>query len=494
MQQTAPQQSIGSWIQTTDVRIWLIALILVTVVVLITLLNRPPDDVFCSLFDDYATTRNETHRVLMALGSKGLNDYRLQDGQIHVSEKKKAEYLAAINDQQALPQIYDTIQAEAPNPFLLRTQQQQQELNRKKKYVRNMVLRLPGVKEVLFEMDAHQSDSPFKPDRQSAALLITMQDGSVLSSQNVTTIQHIVCGSFATLKPTQIFVTDANTGISYHDLSDSQQSALIELVNWQTQRSHYYREQLQQLKTTYPGLQISVEVTSSAKEESIDEPTDKIAAAPSIEIQQPSPAQITLNSGGSVTNSASELAPPATSDPMISQASYEMPVLTDSSNLVDSSTARLTNPEIIKIEIRVPNELIADFPMEDETAASNEEKFEVLKSQIVSKIKTIIPSNLLTASPPIAIFPDLPADSTPDATAVYVANLLQTYWPVLTAMILGLIFVSLNRNPKPTQAASTPTAELTIHEEELQSQLSHLIDSDPEAAATVLKNWIRNAG
>ena len=480
MQQPATDRLFALWTQSSNARLGIVVVALVLIAILIALLNRPSDAVLCRLFDDYETTRNETSNALMALGSSGLDEYRIVDGQICVAETLKAKYLSVIKDADALPQIYQIPEETQVNPFMLGRQQKLQELNRKKQYVRNMVLRLPAVSEVLFEMDLRESGSPFKPDQQSAALMVSMQQGTVLTANHVRTIQGIVCGSFAGLTPTQVLVTDANTGFSYHDLADNNQLELIELVSWKQERTQFYLHKLQELKNSFPNLEINVEIHRRDSESPQPPKRDKITRH-SIDRKT---ARIAVNVGGSIDEQSEFTV--AHADSGVVRASHESTAFTP------SHTTSNVRSEIIKIEIRVPTELISGFKPKNEKA-SDTEKFESLKANIVAAIKDIIPADLLAASPPISIYAKLPQDQGLDARMVYVVKMLQIYWPVLAVVALGLIFITVSRREKTVVETNSSESAPEFGEDQLQNQLTTLIDSDPDAAATVIKNWIRNA-
>ena len=104
-----------------------------------------------------------------------------------------------------------------------------------------------------------------------------------------------------------------------------------------------------------------------------------------------------------------------------------------------------------------------------------------------------MPAKLLANSPPIAILPKRPPATASDATTAYIGKWIQIYWPVLAVAMLGIFFILNNRSSQQTAVETSDDANLAEPDEQLQRELSDLIDNDPDAAAAVIKKWIRNA-
>lgn len=484
------QGQVWRWISHPSNRWWTTLAVLIVFAVGIGVAVQSNQQHFCSLFDGYEVTSEEKNRILVALGNANLNVYEVRGNQILVPTNEKAKYLASIDDEQALPFIYQQRQEPKPNLFLPRSQQAMMEQNRKKRQVREMVLRLPFVREAWFEIDWGQSNSAFRKAEQSAVVLIRTAKQDVLNRQQVQTIQGLVAGAIAGLQPQEVVVTDANNGISYHNLDERRQSELMELVTWKMGRRQHYEVRLQHLVHEYPGLELEIEVEQSTNRpaEAEDVIASEVPAKFAGNVLPTSDRQTTpslrLNYGGSVD----EVEQPYQfkRDLYVSQAVFAQPVV---GNDIAS--------EAVRIQVRLPATLIRNHPfavdVDDDT-----ERYEILKSEIAGKIKAIVPDSVLAASTPIMFVRDN-CGVQPANQSKILAESLKEYWPFAALALLGyaaIVFGRGSQQPVPAETPSRISSEEetpALDEAELQSQLASLIDAHPEAAAEVLKNWIRDS-
>lgn len=484
-----------SWSSHPANRWWTTLIVLVIVASIAGIAMQSSQQQFCRLFDGYDVTSAEKHRILIALGNANLTEYEVRGDQILVPTNEKAKYLATIDDKQALPLIFQQRQEPKPNMFLPRSQQAMIEQSRKKRQVREMILSLPFVREAWFEIDWVEPSLTVRNPQQSAVVLIRTAKEDVLNRQQVQAIQGLVAGAIAGLHSHEVVVTDANIGISYHNLDERRQSALIEQVTWRMGRRQHYQERLQHLMHEYPGLELQIEVERSrdqspATEDAIaSEVPSKFAGNVVPTAKRRSVPTFSLNGGGTVD----DIEPDNNirRDLYVSQASFTQPA----TRLVDASL------EAVRIQVRLPMSTIRSHAFDVEIN-DEEERFRFLKNEISNKIKAIVPDSVLSASTPIVFVRDS-CGIKPARKANVVADAFKEYWPFAALALLGyaaVVFSSRNGTATPIVESPSrlvtedgPVATKNLDEAELQSQLANLIDSHPEAAAEVLKNWIRES-
>lgn len=471
---------------------WLVILVLIAATTAIVFSNQVPQRPMCQLFDGYQATNSEKHRILVALGNSQLKNYQITNGQILVPNSEKAKFLAALHEQNALPIIFQQQEKASPNLFMPKSQQAMLDQERKKRQIQEMILHLPFVREAWLEMDTADSGNAFQQGERSAVVLVRSSADTALSRQQVQSIQRVVSGGIADLQPQQVVVTDANVGVSYRDLSDQSQAEMIELVNWRVSRRQHYLNRLQHLQQEYPGIEIQIEVTKTNDTPKQNTPEDTIARVPAkfasreLVQQNREPATLTLNGGGSVgTTVASRDRDDVYTDRLVAPASYEtslkpiVPVEIVGSN------------ERVKIQVTVPSATIQSCRLSQESETVSD-RFELVKRDIAGKIRTAIPATVLDPVSPISVV-QIGCCGNGSKSEEFV-DVAKKYWPFAALALLGVAALVINRPSSVVQTSEQVSEETSpeVEEQELQQKLANLIDSNPEAAAQVLKDWIRD--
>ena len=497
--------SPSDWIKQTSNQIWIVAIVIFAAGIAFYAFNVNQQNQMCPLFQDYQTTDAERHHILTALGVTKLDTFHIQEGKIFVPSAEKGKYLAAIKEENALPAIYKQTEEPQPSIFMSKSQQRIVLLNRKKQKVRDMILRLPFVSEVWFEMDWAKSDKAFQADQHSAVVMVRLKNQTALTKRQVKTIQGIVTGAIANIEARQVVVTDANVGISYQDLSDSEQSELIDMVNWKMKRRQHYLDQLQDLALEFPGLEIQVEVIQKGSGQPVDfAPKEKIASGvPSKLAMLPSHAPIQKNGKLSLnsTETASIDDPALFANPSI-HAADENVITVGFEQTVAASPEKSTlspptqNSENVRIQIRVPQSLFAEYcSTSSKIDCKTSAQFAELKTRIIDRIRSIIPAETLAAKMPISV--SMAADCrSRTADSKSLTDSISQFWPFIAVAVFGLIGLVWNRNGATSRVPvehSIAAENSRANAEDLQNQLTNLIDDDPVAAAKVIKNWIRNS-
>ncbi len=482
----APHSSRFQWLPNSllnPVAIFLVVL----VVALIYVSQQDSVPQYVELFDGYQPTKPEINRIMIAFSQSDLDGYQVVEDRIHVPTSEKAKYLSAVHDSHAVPSVLQNEKSIDANIFLSRSQQQALRQDHKKRQIRDMILLLPFVREAWLELDWSDSNY-YQQNKGSAIVMVRLSNGQAITRQQVNTIKGIVGGAFSDIPTSQIVVADANMGISYNDLDDSSQSELIEFVSWRMQRRIHYSERLAGLLNEFPGLRIEVEVRKP-KRLSNKPDTEKIAKKipTKFAIHE---TRMKLNTNGVARIPTERLPQVAYSNNdhnATSTASYRTPA-------ADNANQSL---EVVDVFLKVPAELAnatRNTPLNSQDKSERKNGFDTLKSQLTARVRSTFPElgdtdqlNVL-----ISVIENPGTKRQEQSNAI--SSAIQMYWPIVAALAIGLIGIVVSRRPSPDMVVSPRSNEQHLDPQELETQLTTLIDKDPEAAAKVIKNWIRDAG
>ncbi|MEM9411334.1 MAG: aminotransferase class III-fold pyridoxal phosphate-dependent enzyme, partial [Planctomycetota bacterium] len=432
----------------------------------------------CELFDDYELTQVEKNRILLSLDSANLVDYEIDGSTILVPQSEKSRYLTVLRNDQVLPAIFEDKQEPSANFFIPKSERTRLELRRKQQSVENMILKLAFVKEVQLEIDVNTDSSFGSRTKNSAVAVITHVAQSPLNQYQIKTIRETICGAFARLQTSSVIVVDANANLSESGSNKSPNAKDSETAKWQKQRESFYIARLKQLQLEFPDLEISVEV-EKVHLDSQNQIDDEIARVPAklAGFDSNPSSTLTLNGGGTVaTTTQTHKKPPV--------ITAEFNALSDESYVsTDSNTARE------RIYIHVTMGIDAQKKYIGETTDMQKQKEYEFRDRIQQKVKKMLPAHLTDEQVVISIKKQVLAKSAPERLDG-LKGWLQQNWTTVTLSLLGVLAIFWNRQPRQN---SESTAEATqTSTEDLQAQLSNLIDEDPETAAQVIKSWIQN--
>ena len=176
--------------------------------------------------------------------------------------------------------------------------------------------------------------------------------------------------------------------------------------------------------------------------------------------------------------------------------------------------------ERVGVVVSVPQELVEKkfgignvkklfgWPIERQPANMLDTKFASLKCEIIEKIRPLLPVASFDHADryPISILLEENELKRATSWAADLQSIVSDHWPTLTVLVVGLMMLMLvtRTNGKTTQ--QTASKSLSIDSEAIESpesieeqqqrteaerKLSQLIEQDPDAAAEVIKSWIR---
>ena len=208
------------------------------------------------------------------------------------------------------------------------------------------------------------------------------------------------------------------------------------------------------------------------------EPPKRVAQLPSfqtIEPAPPTPIHIPNTLSGSIPNTVQNSGPEMDLDTI--------------PNFIATPT------ELVSVIVRVPKETIERVMATSDV--SHSEQVHLLKAEIINLVKPILPATSFGSVFPITILLPHEAPITSLSTGdKKVMRALQTYWPLAAVLMISTMALAYTRRKTPTVSSATASSLSQLQEtdsDELRSQLTRLIDNDPETAAKVIKSWIRQS-
>ena len=495
-------------------------LILVVIAVLQMSHNRGTQSMVALFESQQQLCDGDLERMEFAIGKSGIQGCKIDNGVLMVPGHRKEDCLNAISDNHALPRFLRSETNEEPtvNPFLSRTQQKQIEDARKKRLVREMVMRLPFVSNAWFEMDSASGGTVFKPAQQTAVVSIEPPADVLLDPEQVATVREMIAGSIAGLPAANIRVIDVTSGYAYRAQNPNRQTVAIDQRDPYEQET-YYRRRIQQAIEPWGDIEVQVRVNQLKA----PMPAQQVSHSTPIKVESSSPVLSVMGTNGSA--SISDFQTPVKSAPVVMRA---------------ASVSRPVYTSRVEVTLQVPESAaaqsagVSSFTAADKVA--KQEAINKLGRTLVDNVKPILPVNSFKQG---SAFP-ISVQFVPDATRTPVAAVnWQTkvrqwtakHWPSAAVLLAGLVLltvmtrynsydidddeevnediISINTTnsdaPKQkqplTQQRQDAAPEVAIAKPEdyaarqaAEKKLGNIVEKDPESAARVIESWIKNAG
>ncbi len=474
--------------------------ILMTVVVLQVgnLKNQKP---MCELLTDCKLRTIDLHRMQIALGKSGLCEFEIQDNKIMVPQANHAAYLQAIADQKAIPpelRSGDHVSS-VPNPFLSRSQQQLLERETKKRQIQEMVVRLPFVEQAWFEMDAVEKRPAFGKSTKSAVISIRPTEASIFLEQHVDTVRQMIAGAIAGIDASEIVVIDLSTGFAHRHAENSEPlDRRVEAQRVAFVRQQYLENRIHQSLSHYPELRITVIVETVVE-------TDQLAGQANSQINPPESVPATISAGAN------------------GQASiYEIPEAKEPGKTIRLTAAEteVSRQEHVGVVIDVPQTLLAKIygnpaALARQSSAGDRhatgEQIDAQFAQFKTEIEQIV-RPLLGSAPQSKINFNLIRQSVPSTNQLLqrIQGFAEQNWPSIAVLLIGMVLIYLVTHSEKSATTTIEAAERNVEADILsinsastreaderkrdaEVRLSQLIDKNPDAAAKVIQDWIRDA-
>jgi|GEM_PF-3500645 len=158
-------------------------------------------------------SRDELTRIESAFAKKNLSNYRVDEGQVRVPHAQQAQYLAALADADALPSnIEDELLKtdQEVSPWL--TSQQLGESQRKstQAYLSRIIREMDGISKAYVLLDSKKPQGLKRESQTTASVSVESDNGRPLDKHRIPQIRHLVASAVAGLDPTHVTVVDLN--------------------------------------------------------------------------------------------------------------------------------------------------------------------------------------------------------------------------------------------------------------------------------------------
>ena len=465
----------------------------------------------CCLLGEARIQPHDLQRMQIAFGKAGLNDFAVVDRQIQVPVDQRASYLKVLSEKEVLPSHLkeDADPNASLNPFMSMAQQKIMRQNEKKRMVKDTISRLPFVEQAWFEMDVADSKNAFQPSQQTAIVSVTPIDGQPLDGVQVQTIRQIVQGSLAGIRAEQVVVTDLTAGRAFSGAT--QQASLPAMTPSEPvsspvdTREDYFSDRIHDALTSYDGVVVDVNYESESRYPESGQGA-RFAELPSHLVQKPHFDEIPEELAGA--NGVVSIEDDLIEDVPVDNSRIEM-----ARNLrpveVEKVTVSLVVPETVVLsrygapQVRT----LFGFPLEEVPATYVDDQFERMKSELIEKVRPVLPIASFedSESYPISVVLERQAASTPIGNMVQLQDWMLQNWPTVSVALVGLLMLIVVTRGKASEPPVPSTDLLSIDSEAIQTaesetakseteeQLTRLVEQDPDAAAEVIKSWIRKA-
>ncbi len=218
------------------------------------------------LFSGQVFTPRELTRIEAALAVAGLSDYRLEQGTVRIPRGERAKYVAAICDSQALPDHLENTQQnwfDKSSPFETSQQRDIRLRVALEHQLANSIGRLRGLEDARVHIDEALMGEGLRKERRVKAIVIVQPAPDVnLEPAQIRSIQSLVAAARVELNADDVTVTDLSSGVSY--VGDPNNSPILQATDAYALRKRQYEQQWSQkirdLLGAIPKVQVAANV------------------------------------------------------------------------------------------------------------------------------------------------------------------------------------------------------------------------------------------
>jgi len=193
----------------------LLAVVVVSLVYLFRWQVSGPD---VDLMNGVPVSADELPAMESAFHDAGLSDYQVRGTQILVPRGKKAAYMAALADAQALPANIDKVFDDAlkgSSVFMPRQQREEMMKVAKQKVLAMTIGAMKGIERAYVLYDTKTTNGFPRTTETTATASVKAEGSRKLDDQQVSAIRHLVAGAIAGLEPEEVIVADLNGPIHH---------------------------------------------------------------------------------------------------------------------------------------------------------------------------------------------------------------------------------------------------------------------------------------
>ena len=495
---------------------------------------------------------DELTRAEAAFAKAGLNGSQIADGnRIRIPRGQKERYLAALAESSALPADFYKYLDEAAasdSPFSSTKSLEMRRWNAKQKELALIISRMRGITSATVQYDETTSRGSLRGQTQKTAMVAVQTTSGELDEEQIKAIRNIIVGSYAGLDRRHISINDITSGRTYTGIDDggSPQESLYAAYKKDFERDwkQKIQDQLSWITNAIVNVnvQLSPELEDTTRQVTLD---PKPITVSSSEYQKDS-STTTRELGGrpgaesngvNGNRSLAVTAPAAAPETQSNESRSEVENLPG--HTVTTTTKPPLVPTIVTAAIQFPmSHVVKTWRQTHPTPAGQTPKdpdpaeLDKIRNDIKTKVEEIVRNLLPPFSqgtnpyPHITVTPydDLQGEPIAEPPlASQAGTWFADHWQTLAMIGVGVMCLLMLRSMVKSTAAAPPVAESAfaamprLHVEEevesedeaepakvlrrrfemsgpnLKQELQELVKEDPDAAATILRNWIGDA-
>ncbi|HUE71339.1 MAG TPA: hypothetical protein VMP01_10685 [Pirellulaceae bacterium] len=498
---------------------------------------------------------DELTRAEAAFAKAGLSGSQIAEGnRIRIPRGQKEKYLAALAESSALPaDFYKHLDeaAASDNPFSSTKSLEMRRWNAKQKELALIISRLRGISSATVQFDEIASRGSLRSQTQKRAMVAVQTLAGELDADQIKAIRNIVVGSYAGLNPDDVSINDITSGRTYTGVNGAGGPQESQYADY---KQRFERDWKQKLEDQLSWIQNAIVNVNVQLDPELEDTTQQVTLDPkpvtvsSSEYQKdasttsrepggrPGAVSNEVNGNRPLTVTAAAAAPQTQSNETRSEVS-NLPGHT----ITSKKKARLV-PTYVTAAIQFPMSHVlktyrqlhptpaGQTPKEPDSAELDKIKSE-LKTKIEETARNLLPPFATGTNPyphiTVTPYDDLKGDEIPAAsTASLAAAWFADNWRTLAMVGVGALCLLMLRSMVKSTASAQPASAAFAGEEafqrprlhvetdedeepaepekmlrrrfemtgpNLKQELQELVKEDPDAAATILRNWIGDA-
>lgn len=499
------------------------------------------------LYGGEPLTRQEIIDIQGSLSQAGLSDFETVGNMIRVPRGQKHLYLAAIADAGAAPKsvkgyLDDAIKSLSPLSDS-ETRKQQFRAAREKE-LSHIISQMAWVQSASVMYDEKEVRGPRRSTIASATVNVMPKTGEGVDTRRRRNLQQLVAGSFATMKPDQVQVSDLSGGELAGDSSVSPDDFKTRYLEEKARVEQSVRREVFEHLSYIPGVrvQVNAELDEKLSERTVTtKPEPKAVPIRSISTSEKTSSQ-NIDGGarpGAVSNGPRGIQPDQVaerSNSATTQRDVTEEEFISYSGTTETEMAGLV-PKAIWASIQVPMDYVVGLWKQRKIATEgkapdliDEEDVRLVKNEVIENIENAIKPLMpqLEAGQneyeqvKVVVYDSLPQAEIAPPTAVdnalfwagEHANSLAMAGLALVSLVMLRSMVRSSGKEPPVggpslQLETPPGSEATASADDVDEEgrpklklkkpdtvkddLADMVREDPDAAAAILSNWISSA-
>jgi flagellar M-ring protein FliF len=440
-----------------------------------------PDDF---LLGGRAFSTAELEAIEGAFAKAGLSHYELEGSRVRIPNANKAEYVAALAENQALPanfSDYFTQQASGVSVFESKDQSALRWRVARQQELALIISSMRGIAKAQVIYDETQKTGFPRRTEKTATVAVQATGSAELEPHQVKAIRQLVSGAVAGLSFQNVTVTDLNTNKNYGGGGDGQLASADEnaYLDYKSSYERQWVDKIQKALAFVPGAVVTVDVELS-KETVLQEDTVTIDPKPvtissnttekSSTNRRPGPGgRPGVGGQNGVANQQASIGGAGGGDSTTEETSESIERLGGHGRLV-KSTAPLV-PKKVTAAIGVPSSYYAQIwkernptPAGQEAKPPDVQQFTAIEQEVIKKVEDMVVNLIPKLQPgedkyPLVTVKTFQHLAAPPATEPGIAQTAAAWasdnWSTLGVLLLGAMGLVMLRGmlkAKPSTA------------------------------------------